>query len=179
MAKRSVRTLEEKALALLREHGIADPAVPIHELAEKLGAEIREEPGDPDLSGMLFRDGRSIVIGVNTTHHVNRQRFTIAHEIGHLVLHRNDVYVDTVHRRDERASLGTDDEEIEANQFAAALLMPISFLRRDLENGLVNVGDVHSSDDQTLRDLAERYEVSPQAMTLRLKNLGILPPLEL
>lgn len=175
MVKRSMRTLEEKANTLLRDYDTTEPPVPVSKIAEHLGAEIREAPGDSDVSGMLFRDGRSIVIGINTAHHDNRQRFTIAHEIGHLVLHRSPVYLDTVHHRDTRAALGTDDEEIEANQFAASLLMPASFIRRDLEDGRFNVDDLHAGDDVSLRKLAERYKVSTRAMTLRLVNLHFLP----
>src|SRR5437899_2188285 len=99
MAKRSVRTIDEKANALLREHGVTEPATPVRRLARALGATIREVEGDSELSGMLFRDGETLVIGVNTLHHRHRQRFTIAHELGHLVLHHSNVYLDTVHRR--------------------------------------------------------------------------------
>ena len=76
------------------------------------------------------------IIGVNALHHPNRQRFTAAHELAHHELHpdeiRNEVHVDEVFRvlrRDDVAAQGVDWREIEANAFAAELLMPRSLLQ--------------------------------------------------
>lgn len=57
-----------------------------------------------------------------------------------------------------------DDDEIEANQFAANLLMPTRFLRRDLQE----LGAIDVEDATVIEELAKKYEVSPHAMTLRL-----------
>ena len=72
------------------------------------------------------------MIGVNEDHHSNRQRFSIAHEIAHFVLHHGDTYIDKgyrVHFRDLESGSGTKREEMEANAFAAALLMPAVWVR--------------------------------------------------
>ena len=112
------------------------------------------------------------MIGVNWLHHPNRQRFTIAHEIGHFVLHRGGTYIDkgTYARfRDLESGSGTKREEREANQFAAELLMP-----RHLVETLLQSQHLDPGDDGSLNRLAEEFEVSALAMSFRLANLGFL-----
>src|SRR5947207_958730 len=119
---------ELSAKKLLAEHRVSAPPVPVEEIARELGVRVSFEHFDPEISGILYRDGSNAVIAVQATHPKTRQRFTIAHEIGHLRLHKGrPMFVDRsvrVDRRDENASLGIDPDEIEANSFAAALLMP-------------------------------------------------------
>ncbi len=67
--------------------------------------------------------------------------------------------------------MGEQPSEIEANAFAAELLMPVSFLKRDLEEG---DDAVDLSDDDALKSLAAKYRVSVTAMTFRLANLRYL-----
>ena len=79
----------ESARALVNKLGLKAPPVPVEKLAKALGARVEYTPFDDELSGMAFvRDGKP-VIGVNSNHHPNRQRFTIAHELAHVVLHRS------------------------------------------------------------------------------------------
>lgn len=162
---------------LLVGNQIITAPVPIEQMARELGAEIRREPADDKLSGFLLRDPsqRRAVIGVNSNHHPNRQRFTIGHEIGHLLLHEGDrLHVDRIDSglrvklRDENSSAGTDDEEKEANLFAAELLMPAAFLTRDL----ASLDGKDLLDESVLQPLAQQYCVSTQALTFRLAYLG-------
>src|SRR6218665_508530 len=113
---------------ILRNSGITSPPVPVEMIARNLGATVLYAPYEGDnLAGMLFnKDGKSI-IAVNSAHHKNRQRFTIAHECGHLILHGSAVFIDRsfeIFRRDDTSSEAIDMNEVEANQFAAELLMP-------------------------------------------------------
>jgi Zn-dependent peptidase ImmA (M78 family) len=78
-----------------------------------------------------------------------------------------------VRLRSDISSLGLDENEMEANRFAAELLMPTRFLKRDLEGAELNF-----TDDATLRLLARRYGVSAQALAIRLSGLGYLPAVE-
>ncbi len=178
MRTRHIKTTAERLIA---SNGVREAPVPVEKLAAALGAEIRREPAEDDLSGFLMRAvvGRCAVIGVNSTHHPNRQRFTIAHEIGHLLLHDGEkIHVDRtgqvyqVNLRSDASSAGTDICEIEANAFAAELLMPAPFLQVDLaEQRTLNLLD----DDvleSLLKPLARKYGVSPQALTFRLGRLG-------
>jgi len=164
---------------LLEELGIQTGPVPVDKVANALGVEVRWEPADPDLSGFLVRDpkDRRAIIGVNSKHHKNRQRFTIGHELGHFLLHKGEkVHVDSLDRafevklRDEDSSTGTDSDEREANLFAAELLMPASFLKEDLAN--LDTLDLFRQD--VLKPLARKYGVSTEALTFRLANLNYI-----
>jgi len=162
---------------LLDEFEIEEPPVPVRRIARGRGARIFLEEQEGDLSGFLFRREGDIVIGVNTHQAPVRQRFTIAHELGHLLLHDTDeLHVDrgfVVRLRSDISSLGLDEDEMEANRFAAELLMPTSMLREDLEGREIDL-----TDDETLRALARRYGVSAQALAIRLTGLGYLATVE-
>lgn len=166
--------LEARAEKLLNDEGVLREPVPIENLARRLGAELSFQPFEKDMSGMLYREGQRVVIGVNSTHATTRQRFSIAHEIGHLLLHKGrPMFIDRdgrLNRRDEVSTLGTDTEEIEANSFAAALLMPQPLLAEA-------VSRLHRNDQPVSPEvLAKRFEVSVQAMEYRLINLGLMAP---
>jgi Zn-dependent peptidase ImmA (M78 family) len=144
-------------------------------MAQQLGASVIEEGLDPDVSGLLYRHPGNVVIAVNNTHADVRKRFTVAHELGHLVLHQGrPVIVDHVVRarinlRDHRSSLATEREEIEANRFAANLLMPAELIHSCITNQLRRqLGEQH-----TIDALAQKFSVSSQAMEFRLANLGL------
>jgi Zn-dependent peptidase ImmA (M78 family) len=130
----AVRRRRIKALvdALLNENTIREAPVSVAEIARAQGARIVFDKLEGDMSGFLYRDASQTVIGVNTIHAKTRQNFTIAHEIGHLMLHEQEqMHVDhefQVRLRDNVSSKGTEDAEREANLFAASLLMPKEFL---------------------------------------------------
>jgi Zn-dependent peptidase ImmA (M78 family) len=163
---------------LLGENKVSGPAVPVERIANSLNLKIKVASYDPDLSGCLIRTPQENIIGVNVAHHENRQRFTVAHEIGHFLFHPGEkIFVDRgfrVNRRDQKSSTAEDPEEIEANRFASELLMPKDFLGRDLEKYRY----IDIEQDELVRDLALRYRVSSQAMMYRLVNLGFLTPFE-
>lgn len=167
---------ETKARSLLEKTGMDQIPVPVEKIAEGLGVKLRYEPFEGDISGMLFRDEQRTIIGVNSRESLARQRFTISHEIGHLLLHRGrPMFVEKhvhVNLRDSRSSTATNQEEIEANQFAAELLMPNSAVRREALKRLTK--GVPSSGEELAEHLAKAFRVSKQAMEFRLTNLGIL-----
>ena len=167
------RRAEATARRLIKEYGIEKPPVPVESLAERQGAQISYSPFEGDLSGMVFRDDAKVIIGVNSLHHPNRQRFTIAHELGHMLLHTGqEIHVDRTYRvnlRDDLSSQAVSPEEIEANTFAATLLMPEEMLIEDLRGQ-----EIDFENEDQLRTLAAKYEVSLQAFNLRLINLGLI-----
>ncbi|WP_412520887.1 ImmA/IrrE family metallo-endopeptidase [Actinomadura madurae] len=117
------------ARELLDKEGIVKPPVdPFRIAQELLGVLLVQPEMKDDVSGMLVREPTRTVIGINQGHAATRQRFTVAHEIGHLQLHKGrPLIMDTdvrVNLRDKVSSMATDREEIEANRFAAALLIP-------------------------------------------------------
>jgi Zn-dependent peptidase ImmA (M78 family) len=168
--------IRELAARLLTEGNTRRPPVPIERIARSRGVLIRKQAVDENVSGFLYRNNATgkAVIGANRQQHPNRQRFTIAHELGHLLLHSGDaVHVDTsfaVKHRDERSSKGMDIEEMEANLFAAELLIPVQFLQEDLEK----LGALDLLHDAKVAKLARAYQVSNQAMAVRLSHMGYL-----
>ena len=164
----SHRRIELQARRLLNAAGIDKPPVPVELVADHLGVQVDEFDLGCDCSGVLIRQEDRAVIGVNRFDHPNRRRFTIAHEIGHYVLHERETYVDTGYRvnfRDLDSGSGTKSEEIEANRFAAALLMPESMVRRAFDDLAFELA---GTKDDELSALAELFGVSTQAMAYRL-----------
>lgn len=165
-----IKRLAEELLAKFK---IDRAPVPVEKIAKGLGATVQYDAFDGNVSAMLFRDEERTIIGVNSTHPRVRQRFSIAHEIGHLKLHKGKMYVDArVNFRDSTSGLAIDQEEIEANAFAAEILMPRTLLIAEL-NKLLRTFD--QSDDTEIRTkLAAVFDVSTVAMDYRLKNLGLI-----
>lgn len=164
------------ASQLLRSNGIESAPVEVEKIAEYLGIRVQYETTDDDLSGFLLRDlsRNKAVIGVNAKHHESRKRFTVAHELGHFMLHEHEnLHVDKrfmIQLRDEKSSKGEFEDEKEANLFAAELLMPVDFIQSDLSE----ISEFDLEDEQFIKELADRYKVSTQAMTFRLAYLGYI-----
>lgn len=119
-----------------------------------LGCENLSGAFKPDYEGMP-------TIFVNRTEGETRQRFTIAHELGHYALNHPGEQLD---RANSYQAYQYDPKETQANAFAAELLMPdfvVDYLIKD-----ENIKSVET--------LAEMFEVSENAMRFRLKNLGWL-----
>lgn len=100
------------------------------------------------------------------------KNFTIAHEVGHWVLHRNDSQDKLPGFDGEiiicRGENSNDERESQANYFAATLLMPEDFVRNAFEDvpQIFNYG--------TLCDLADQFNVSKRAMKIRLEELNLV-----
>lgn len=171
-AKNKSATLSpaEKVLA---EYNIQGAPVPVDRIAKQMGAQLRFTPLDQELSGMIFIKDGIPIIGVNSLHHPNRQRFTIAHEIGHLVLHKRHlssvVHVDKDFKlfRGPKASEGSDPMEIAANKFGSELLVPGAFLDPFLYRLHVDMDD-----EKPLEELAQKFRVSKQVLIYRIQNLS-------
>ena len=169
------KSIRKRVEALLSEHSVTTAPVPVERIAKRLGARLRFQPLDDELSGMIYvKDGLPI-IGVNSLHHPNRQRFTIAHECGHLLLHRDqiskEVHVDkgfpmSALMRDTVSSTGEEEIEVQANFFAAELLMPVPFLVEAIGEETIDIDD-----DGAVSSLAKTFKVSPSAMKFRIGNL--------
>lgn len=170
-------TPEASAQRLLDELKITTIPVPVERIPKLLGALLRYSPLDDELSGMAFIKDGTPIIGVNALHHPHRRRFTIAHEIAHLRLHRDHitgtVHVDkgfqvSVLKRDATSAAGTERLEIEANQFAAALLMPRRILRQVLAETRTDI-----EDEAALENCAKKFKVSKATLEYRIRNLAM------
>lgn len=138
-------------------------------IARAAGIEVRRaSPFDDDpnylggASGCYVKnDAGRPVITVAMVEPPVRQRFTIAHELGHHFFDHGDNF------RDTNQTFNVYNHapvEVEANAFAAALLMPHRYVWADFTNNRA----------RDVKAMADRYGVSQVAMMYRLKNLGIL-----
>ena len=165
--------IQKRATDLVEEYGVSTAPVPVERIAKGLDVQLRFSPLDDELSGMVYVKNGTPIIGINALHHPNRQRFTLAHEAGHLVLHRAEItrqiHVDKgfpMLMRNVASATGINEMEIEANFFAAELLMPEQFLARSLQGQSFDIDD-----EGAISTLAKEYKVSTAAMRFRLGNL--------
>ena len=169
---KSVRTKTEEFIRKYINEWTSLP-IDISNIIKEENIDVEYRNLSDELSGLLIIQGNSKLIGVEKTHHSVRQRFTLAHELGHFVLHNevSSVFVDVqlFKRKSEGYSSREERMEQEANDFAASILMPDYFVRREVEK--LN-RDLH--DDDTVYKLADIFKVSSAAMTYRLINLGLI-----
>ena len=160
------RTPTHAANELLEKAGVSGPPVPVEELARRCGVLVLYRDLPDSLSGLVFALDGGGVIGINARHHLNRQHFSLAHELGHFLLghHQGGIGNEDRFHIDSSDAMppGYDaGAERSANEFAAELLMPRKFVSAAF----------HETTDPG--DLAAQFEVSEVAMGYRLVNLGL------
>jgi Zn-dependent peptidase ImmA (M78 family) len=147
------------------------PPIDVVKIARYLGVKVYGEKLPEDISGILdVRNEPAILINIDHVPH--RQRFSIAHELGHFQLHhlmRGIIHMDKKsYYRNSKSAEGLDDIEIAANKFAAELLMPETMVRSELEK----YDDVIDMNEDIVAVMAEKFNVSTTAMGFRIQNLG-------
>ncbi len=153
----------EAAADLLAELGASNPPIDVDAVAAACGVLVVEREFDESLSGLAVDTAQGPVIAINQRHPILRKRFTLGHELGHVVLR----HLDTLH-----VDLGTASEdgdppnynwrhERSANEFSAALLMP---------QRMVNDAFKRRA---SIRTLARLFNLSELAMGFRLASLGL------
>jgi Zn-dependent peptidase ImmA (M78 family) len=140
--------------------------IDVENIARRLNINILRDEMPDNISGAFIIKGKKLTLGVNASHSSTRQRFTIAHEIGHYLLHSNETLHFDKNINDNEIFFRSDISslsEVEANHFAAELLMP-----KDLVEIVISKGVT------AIEKLADLFNVSSDAMKYRLINLGIL-----
>jgi len=222
---------EEEAAILLaeydREHGVvAAPPIPIDDIVEeylKIAVELRDlrsEFPEGDVLGAIYFNDKKIAVDQRLVPEDfpsmrGRYRFTLAHELGHWRLHRHlylrranqrTLLPDGPNRPDHvLRSHHSDPKEVQANRFAACLLMPREMVKRAWHEQHGSMAPIYLEDlkakrDQILtadvlrrggfksgedaednmllehvsRPLADTFEVSPDAMRIRLEGMQLL-----
>ena len=171
-----LNVVRQQAEALAERGGTAEPPIDVDSIAEMLELPVTREDLGPAVSGLLVNNGTQAYIYVQKNDAETRRRFTVAHEIGHYLLGHQfrggeHVHVDKgnfISQRGPRSSTSVDPMEIEANQFAASLLMPSQLLKQHA------AGYGTTLLDSDVSALADKFNVSEQAMTIRLSALGLL-----
>lgn len=137
-------------------------AVPVHvvPIAEKFGLKVFKNRNFPDnLSGLIKKsDDESYEIHVNGNHPITRQRFTMAHELAHFLLHKNEIGDGVTDDFLYRSNL-TSRIEREANDLAAKILMPKHLLLKEPYKSM------------TISEQADKFWVSAVSMDIRLGKL--------
>lgn len=134
----------------------------LDEVAKRQNIDVVYEDLPSSESGYIKRENNHYTIGVNRKHNPRRQRFTLAHELGHFFLHKSDSSGDTVFR-DEIFFRIENSSSIEyaANEFASRLLIPANRLEEKLAEGICDINS-----------LADYFDVSVPAMKYRVISLG-------
>jgi transcriptional regulator with XRE-family HTH domain len=130
-------------------------------IEDKLNIDVAIEPLGEGLDGLAIIRGSYRLIMVSSSIPAHRQRYTVAHELGHLMARDGGEVVD------EDINFGRTPEETRANAFAAAFLMPASALR-------TAVSGESAFSEELIGELLARYRVSLDALAFRLHNTGII-----
>ncbi|RJO61203.1 ImmA/IrrE family metallo-endopeptidase [candidate division WS5 bacterium] len=159
-----IKAIEEKAEKILELAKVTKVPVDVSDMSRKLDIVVKYAPST-EFSGLLYRKDGKAFMAINSKDPEVRQRFTMAHELGHFFLHpQKDTFVEF---RDSGTNSPRSLKEIQANQFAAALLMP----RKNLLKDIVSYQETGIT-DKAIQALAERYQVSEESMNYRLRNLN-------
>jgi hypothetical protein len=138
--------------------------VRVGELAKELGLKVTRTPLSPRFSGLIKPSNETpsnFEIKVNKYESAERQRFTVAHEIAHFLLHRNEIGAGLVDSVMYRSTL-TSHKETEANRLAADIVMPAHAVTQELRKR------GGKATDDVVNELAEVFRVSVPAMRVRL-----------
>lgn len=188
MKRHSPQQIDLAAQDVLRKANVLSLPVDLDRVLNSLNVRVHEEAMEEEVSAVLIVKGAQRHILVNKGHSANRKRFSIAHELGHLILHDEvdtgdldgermfiDRQIRVYHRVGEASSpiykqdgsLTDEVQEREANAFAASLLMPAHHVTRAaLERDLF--------DELSVASLARTFDVSEQAMSIRLQQLRLV-----
>jgi len=163
--------IEARALEVRRKHGLEAIPLDLIALADREGIQVNNAKfTEEGIAGLIYRSEGEVRMLVKSNDPPWRKRFTIAHELGHYCLHlpSDGEFVDresNLFRRQQATepALNTPERkrEIQANMFAAALLMPETDVR-DLWKRI-----------RSLKRMARLFNVSTEAMGNRLDALGL------
>ena len=140
------------ARRVVRAFGLRAPPVPVEEVVANLGVRVERRP-TPGWDGALVSTHSPPIVWVNGDQRATRQRYAIAHELGHLLMHPTGVY------RDATFASGSEQER-DANEFALELLIPLWMLE-----------PIITSRRLTTLQVSAMFNVSPGAMGSQLEKL--------
>ncbi|MFD0940187.1 ImmA/IrrE family metallo-endopeptidase [Pedobacter boryungensis] len=173
-----LRQVADLTFQMVTNAKITQAPVDVDVIAKYCGVSVEKTDLGQDVTGLLIAQGDDAVIAYSANQGEQRRRFTIAHELGHFVLHRDEgtdtVFVDKDFIVKYRSNKLYSDLELrqeqEANAFAASLLMPREFIFEEISKDRVR----NLPEAELISELAKTFNVSVPAMTFRLSNLNIL-----
>lgn len=156
----ALRIAELQAQRFLNLVGITEPPVPERIIAELPRVRVNRLSPFPTSGATHWAQGQWLVV-LNGSESTTRQRFSLAHELKHILDHR---FARIIYANFPERERGVMVEHV-CDYFAGCLLMPRPWVKR-----------VYGQGRQHLPDLAEAFNVSPAAMTVRLNQIGLVPP---
>lgn len=161
--------LEELTSEILLNNDMYKIPVDVIKIANANDIKVYEGNLDKKISGAIRykKEEGKFEILVNKNDVKTRQRFTIAHELGHFFLHKDfleseELHVDIMYRTAEKETDEEKEREREVDYFAGALLMNRTLLEK-----------MHN-ENNSIQELADIFNVSISAMTVRLDVLDLL-----
>ena len=168
MKPREWQRLNSNQQEILEKH-LQECPVRVGQLAKEFGIKVKVSDLRTGISGQIKREDNDYVIRVNRYEARERQRFTIAHELAHFLLHRrliddsSDGITDNVLYRSGEA----ENVEYEANRLAAEIIMPATRIVKALHEDFDGI-----LTEETITSLAERFQVSKAAVEIRLSKFS-------
>ena len=165
------RRINELANDILRLYGISIPIYDMRKVVDLMGGEVLEDVTLGAYSdGKVMKNKDSFSIFIPPNQPIVRENFTIAHELGHLFLHMGYLINKELWENSDATVYnrkGSSETEMQANEFAAAFLMPQQEYKEivdlNTEDNMVNISNV-----------ASHFNVSTEAASYRGKWLGYL-----
>ncbi|MGK7925619.1 MAG: ImmA/IrrE family metallo-endopeptidase [Spirulina sp.] len=164
MRKISTAVLQTRAQKLIQTHNLYKFPINVYQIASNLGISIVFKPLPNhlyNLRGFCYQEENFALIAINHSHPIELQRFTMAHELHHLLYDINC----------SPLFCGADNQkeaiEENAERFAAELLMPSSYMQK-LVSHPPNINYL------TIHLIAEHFKVSYQAASIRLQKFGLI-----
>lgn len=167
-----LRKAQKAANDLIKELEIDSAPVDIEKIARHLDVAIQYEELDDDVASLLVVSKGVSTIAVNKTQSIARQRFAIAHCLGHKVLHvkkPDTLFIDKafkLYAPKNDTHMGEFKRECEANFFAENIIMPEGVVKKEIEGKEVDL-----EDELQIRKLEKKFVVSAQVLGYRLGHL--------
>lgn len=145
---------------IIRENQQSAP-VDIEKMADAFGVEVRKENLGADISGKIIKErsdgNEKFVIISNSTEDEIRQRFTIAHELSHFILHQDLIGDGITENTLYRNGLSNEVED-QANRLATDMLMPMHLIEQ-----------LSNTENASIDKMASILRVSLTSLMIRLK----------
>lgn len=156
----ALHTAELQAARLLSLSGLSEPPFPGSVISELERVQVERVFPAPASGASQWSRGRWIIL-LNGAERPERQRFSLCHEFKHIL---DNPFIEVLYPATASMSSAERAEQV-CDHFAACLLMPRSWVKRSWTTGT-----------QELRALARQFDVSRQAMSVRLSQIGLTEP---
>jgi Zn-dependent peptidase ImmA (M78 family) len=175
IAPQSVQRARSSAERLRQRLRLREAPIDVDRVVRALGLRVVYESLGEEVSGLLIWCPKPAVICVNRDLPEPKQRLVIAHEMGHVYLGHEFSPEQYVHvdRKFDRyrdcINAGLSEQDLEANAFAGELVLPSKLVKQAAQG----IGHAPLTEEQ-IQDLATRFDVTVQSMTIRLSRLGLI-----